>query len=367
MSDTSQDEGTNGRSIANGDPLGGAVHPEGRAVLRGTPVSPGFVVAPAFVYGDILDEVELRRIDPSEVDGEVERLRDAIVLVKKELLKDAEHVSRELGQDKADVFLVHSMILEDKSVLEAVLNSIRNDLMNAEAAVAEEMKRVSGVLASSSDRYLRDRSFDVSDIGKRVIERMLGVWAHCPLTQPMILVSRELRASDTATMERGRILGFVTELGGVESHAAILARSMGVPAMSGVEGILDRVRTGDVVALDGAGGVAIVDPSAETRERYERMREEEKGQRRELVTLLDLPSVTKDGTGISLMSNVGSREDADEAVELRSDGIVLLRSELIFMAANLFLDEEAQFEAYRDVVGTMGERPVTIRTFSICG
>lgn len=363
MAVNSHDTGT-GSPGAVGDGLAGV---EGRSVLRGTPVSPGVVVAPAFVYGDILDEVEVRSIDPSEVDAEIAHLQEAVALVKEELLRDAEHVSRELGQDKADVFLVHSMILEDKSVLEAVLKSIREDLVNAEAAVAEEMKRVSGVLAASDDRYLRDRSFDVSDIGKRVIERMLGVWAHCPLSQPMILVARELRASDTASMERGRILGFVTELGGTESHAAILARSLGVPAISGVEGVLDKVRTGDVIALDGEGGAAIVEPSADTRNRYQRKREAEAEERLELEVMLDLPSVTRDGTKIALMSNVGSAEGAGKAADLRAAGIGLLRSEMLFMAANLFLDEDAQFEAYREAVRAMGDAPVTIRTLDVGG
>jgi len=341
--------------------------PGGQVVLHGTPVSPGIAVAPAFVYGDILDEVEVRTIDASEVEGELARLHDAIALVKKELLRDTEQVTRELGQDKADIFLVHSMILEDRSVLDAILDAIKTNHVNAEAAVAEEMKRVAAVLSSAEDRYLRDRAYDVSDIGKRVIERMLGVWAHCPLTQPMILVARELRASDTASMERGRILGFVTELGGTESHAAILARSLGVPAMAGVEGILDKVRTGEFIAMDGAHGVAVVDPSADTRARYERMREEEIRGRHELASVLALPSVTRDGTEIALLSNVASGDEARQAAELGSDGIGLLRSEMIFMSANLFLDEDAQFEAYREVVESMAGRPVTIRTLDVGG
>jgi len=330
-------------------------------------VSPGIAVAPAFVYGDILDEVEARSIAPSEVDSEIARLREAIELVKGELVRDTEHVSRELGQDQADVFLVHSMILEDPSVLESVLDVIRNDLVNAEAAVASEMKRVAGVLASSEDRYLRDRAYDVSDIGKRVIERLLGVWAHCPLSQPMVLVAHELRASDTASMERGRILGFVTELGGVESHAAILARSLGVPAIVGVDGILDRVRTGDVVALDGTSGAAVVDPTPEVLERYERKREEDATERRYLASVTDLAAVTLDGTEISLMSNVGSVDEAHEAARLNADGIGLLRSELVFMSAEIFLDEDAQYEAYRGAVEAMGGRPVTIRTLDVGG
>ena len=339
----------------------------GSAVLTGTPVSPGVSVAPAFVFGDILDEVEVRRISPGEVDGELSRLMEARSLVKKELLRDTEQIAKELGQDHADIFLVHSMILEDKSVLDAVTARIRDDLVNAEAAVAEEVKRLSSVLSSSDDPYMRDRAYDISDIGKRVIERMLGVYAHCPLSQPMILVARELRASDTASMERGRILGFVTEFGGTESHAAILARSLGVPAIAGVDGIIGRVATGETLAIDGARGIVVVDPSEETKRRYELRREEEARRRDGLATYLNLPSVTRDGVEIALLSNVNSSDEAREASSLHADGIGLLRTELLFMSTGRFLDEDAQFAVYRRVAEAMGERPVTIRTLDIGG
>jgi phosphotransferase system enzyme I (PtsI) len=335
--------------------------------LVGTPVSPGVAVAPAFVYGDILDEVETRTVSPSEIDGEVERLRDAIEVVRRELLRDTEHVSRELGQDEGDVFLVHSMILEDRSVLSAVFDRIRTESINAEAAVAAEMKRVAAVLSTSEDRYLRDRAYDVSDIGKRVIERLLGVWAHCPLSQPMILVAHELRASDTASMERGRILGFVTELGGTESHAAILARSLGVPAIIGVAGIVDQVSTGVMLAMDGDRGTVIVDPGPSAVRQYERMREEDEQQRRRLEAILDLPAETRDGTRVALMSNISSSDEAGEAAALRADGIGLFRSEMVFMSSRLFLDEDSQYDAYSRAVEAMGGRPVTIRTLDVGG
>ena len=342
-------------------------HPTGGEVLRGTAVSPGIAVGPVFVFGDILDEVEVRRIAPSEVEAEIDKLDNAIGLVRTELLRDAEHISDALGPEHADVFLVHSMILEDKAVVDAVRKSIEEELMNAEAAVAAEMKRMAGVLAASEDRYLRDRAFDISDIGKRVIERMLGVWAHCPLTQPMILVASELRASDTAAMDHGRLLGFVTELGGVESHAAILARSLGVPAISGVAGILKKVTTGDIVALDGAAGIAVIDPSPEERAEFERRREEAERERVELKALVGLPSVTSDGVSVSLMSNAASVDDAREAARLKADGIGLLRTELMFLEGRQFLNEEAQFAAYSDVISATGGNPVTIRTLDLGG
>jgi phosphotransferase system enzyme I (PtsI) len=339
----------------------------GEVVLRGTPVSPGIAIAPAFVFGDILNEVEVRSIDPSDVDEEIEKLANAVALVREELARDADQISKALGQDKADVFLVHSMILEDPSVVETLTKKIREELMNAEAAVAEEMKRMVSVLSASEDSYLRDRAYDISDIGKRVIERILGVWAHCPLTQPMILVASELRASDTASMERGRILGFVTELGGPESHAAILARSMGVPAISGVAGILDRVGTGDVIVLDGEEGVAIVGPGGAVLEQYEGLRKERDRRRDLLAEIVDLPSVTADGTPVVLMANVNSVEEGREASRLRAEGVGLLRTELAFMGTGTFMDEEAQYAIYRDVAAAMGGRPVTIRTLDVGG
>ncbi|MBN2565860.1 MAG: phosphoenolpyruvate--protein phosphotransferase [Candidatus Eisenbacteria bacterium] len=335
--------------------------------MIGTPVSPGIAIAPVFVFGDILDEVEVRPIAPSEVDRELSRLDEAVDLVKQELKRDADHISDLLGKEHADIFLVHSMILEDKAVLKTIRAKIRDDLVNAEAAVADEMKRMVDVLSASDDSYLRDRAFDISDIGKRVIERMLGVWAHCPLSQPMVLVARELRASDTASMDRGRLLGFVTELGGRESHAAILARSIGVPAIVGVAGIVDRLKTGDVVAVDGSSGSVVVHPAAETVSEYEARRELRVQERADLASVLSLPAVTRDGVAVTLMTNAGSVEDVREAVNLGADGIGLLRTEMIFMQAANFLDEDSQYRAYSEAAEVMDGRPVTIRTLDVGG
>ena len=183
----------------------------------------------------------------------------------------------------------------------------------------------------------------------------------------MVVVARELRASDTASMDNGRILGFVTELGGKESHAAILARSMGVPAIVGVSGILDRVSTGETIALDGETGAVVIGPSADTSARYERLREENALDRDELASVLELPAVTRDGQGIDLLSNAGSVADALEAEALGAAGIGLLRTELLFMSESRFLDEEAQYETYRAVAEALGGKPVTIRTLDIGG
>lgn len=336
-------------------------------VVRGVPASTGVVVGDAYVYGDILDEVEPRAIAASEVESEIERFRTAVGLVRGELARDAKRISDDLGQAEADVFLVHSMILEDRSVLEAIEGRIRRDLLNAEAVVAGEMKRMSKVLASSDDAYLKDRAYDITDIGKRVIERMLGVWAHCPLRHPMIVVAKELRASDTVTMDRGRILAFVTEYGGKETHAAILARSLGVPAIVGAREILDKVETGDRLVVDGGAGVAFINPPEEILERYRRKYEEAARETADLGGLVHEPSVTMDGERVTLMANIGSVDEAREAAATGAEGIGLFRTELLFMAARSFLEEEEQYRTYREVAEIMEGRPVTIRTLDIGG
>jgi phosphotransferase system enzyme I (PtsI) len=335
--------------------------------MRGIPASPGVAVGPAFVFGDILDEVEAREIGEPEVPSEIERFRAAVALVREELAQDAARIAKELGEEQADVFLVHSMILEDRMVLESIEGRIGGDRVNAEAAVAEEMKKFAQVLARSDDAYLKDRAFDITEIGKRVIERLLGVWAHCPLMHPMIVVARELRASDTVTMDRERILGFVTELGGKQTHAAILARSLGVPAIVGAAGVVQRVRTGETLAVDGATGSVIVNPDRETVEAYTEKRREGERRRAELSPLVDLPAETADGVRLSLEANIASVEDAREAARLNADGIGLFRTELVFMAEGSFLAEDEQYEIYRAVAETMPDKPVTIRTLDIGG
>jgi phosphotransferase system enzyme I (PtsI) len=335
--------------------------------IRGIPASPGVAVGPAFVFGDILDEIETRAIGDGEIGSEIERFHRAVALVKDELAGDADRISKELSEEQAGVFLVHSMILEDRMVLESIEERIRGDRVNAEAAVADEMRKLANVLARSDDAYLKDRAFDITDIGKRVIERMLGVWAHCPLAHPMVVVARELRASDTVTMDRERILGFVTELGGKQTHAAILARSLGVPAIVGAGGVLGRVRTGDILAVDGGSGSVIVEPDRETVDRYNEMRRERERERAGLASLVDLPAETADGVRLSLEANIASVEEAREAARLNADGIGLFRTELVFMAAHTFLGGDEQYEIYRAVAEVMPDKPVTIRTLDVGG
>lgn len=342
-------------------------HDVAEMVIRGIPASPGIVVGQAFVFGDILDEIEEMSIPAERVDEEVSRLRDAVALVKEELERDAERISQQLGKDEAAVFLVHSMILEDKGVQTEIEGRIRRDLVNAEWAVATEMKRVSGVLASSEDSYLRERAFDITDIGKRVIERMLGVWAHCPLVHPMVVVARELRASDTVSMDQGRILGFVTELGGKETHAAILARSLGVPAIVGVTDAVSKIRVGDTLIVDGDSATVFVNPAKRTLERYVELQKEEQRERAGLTPLVGMASATSDGTEVRLMANIGSVDDARRAAEFGAEGVGLFRTELLFMASKMFLSEEEQYRIYSDVARVMTDRPVTIRTLDIGG
>jgi len=335
--------------------------------VTGIPVSPGVVHGPAMLFGDILDEVETRSIQPNQVEFEIKRFRDAVELVKQELARDAERISGELGSSEADIFLVHTMILEDRKLVETIEERIREDLLNADAVVASEMKRVSGVLRGSDDSYLRDRAYDVTDIGKRVIERMLGVWAHCPLTHPMVIVTRELRASDAVSMDRGRVLGFVTELGGRQSHAAILARSLGVPAIVGARGIVDRIRSGDTIVVDGSTGEVLVNPPEEAIRGFAKKREREALEWAELSPYLDAATTTADGERIVLMANISTPDEAAEAASLSADGVGLFRTEMPFIASGSYLSEDEQFEIYRAAAEGIGGRPLTIRTLDIGG
>ncbi len=319
------------------------------------------------LFGDILDEVETRSIQPSQVDFEIKRFRDAVALVKQELARDAERISGELGQSEADIFLVHSMILEDQKLVQTIEDKIRNDHVNADAVVASEMKRVSAVLRGSDDEYLRDRAYDVTDIGKRVIERMLGVWAHCPLTHPMIIVTRELRASDTVSMDRGRVLGFVTESGGREAHAAILARSLGVPAVVGAQGIVDSIHSGDTLVVDGSTGEVLVNPPDEVLDGFKERQHQEALDWAELSPYLDAITKSADGTRIKLMANISTAEESAEAAALSADGVGLFRTEMPFISAGFFLSEEEQYAIYRTAAEGMGELPLTIRTLDIGG
>ncbi len=336
--------------------------------LKGIAASPGIVIGKAYVLQDVLLMVERRTIEEVRAEEEVSRLKQAIRRVVDELMKDSSQMALKIGKRDAEIFLAQIAILRDPYFVAQILKDIRENGANAESAVIRQVDEFGEAFKKMEDSYLRERGADLLDIGRRVVQKLLppqqNPW---DLKEPMILVSPELAPSDTVRLERGKVLAFATESGGKDSHAAILARSLGIPAVLGIDGLLSRVNKGDTVIVDGDTGIVLIRPPAELIRNYQDLQNKRESYQTELYELVSLPSQTLDGREIRLWANIGGLTDLEYSLRFGAYGIGLFRTELPFLVWGRFLSEEEQFSLYQKIVTGANGRDVTIRTLDFGG
>jgi phosphoenolpyruvate-protein phosphotransferase (PTS system enzyme I) len=336
--------------------------------LKGIAASPGIVIGKAYVLQDILLMVERRSIEEAHAEEEVAHLKQAIRRVVDELMEDNSQMSLKIGKKDAEIFLAHLSILQDPYFITQILKDIRENGVNAESAVMRQVDEFGEAFKKMDDPYLRERGADLRDIGRRVIQKLMPLqqtlW---DLKEPVILVSPELAPSDTVRLDREKVLAFATESGGKDSHAAILARSLGIPAVLGIEGLLSRVNKGDTLIVDGDTGIVLIRPPAELIQNYEDLQRKRELYQKDLQKLISLPSKTLDGREIRLWANIGGLTDLEYSLRFGAYGIGLFRTELPFLVWRRFLSEDEQFSLYQNVVTGAGGREVTIRTLDFGG
>jgi len=336
--------------------------------LKGIPASPGIVIGKACVFQDILYLVERRSVGEGHAEQEIVRLKQAIRLVTNELIQDNLRVSQEIGKREAGIFLAHVAILEDPYFISQIFQEIRENGINAEASVLRQIDAFKKVFEKMDDPYIKARAQDLSDIGRRVIQKLMpSEDSICDLEEPIIVVASELTPSDTIRLDREKVLAFATESGGKESHAAILARSFEIPAVVGLEGLVSKVKKGDLLVVDGDMGLVMIDPPEEVIQNYHDLQKKREIYRSELKKIIPLPSETMDGHQIRLWANIGSLVDLEYAMHFGAHGIGLFRTELPFLVWRRFLSEDEQFTLYQKVVTQAGGREVTIRTLDFGG
>ena len=339
-----------------------------RGFLKGIPASPGIVMGRACVFQDILYLVERKNLEEGDAESEVARLKQAVRQVRDELIQDQLRVMREIGKREAEIFLAHVAILEDPYFISKVIQDIRENGTNAEAAVMGGMEEFRKAFEKMGDSYFRSKAQDLRDIGRRVVKKLMPRQTLvCDLSEPIIIVASELTPSDTVRLDRDKVLAFATESGGRESHAAILARSFGIPAVVGLEGLLSKVKKGDFFVVDGDLGMVVVNPPEEVISNYRDLQEKRESYRAGLQKMVLLPSETLDGHGVRLWANIGSLVDLEYALHFGAHGIGLFRTELPFLVWRRFLSEEEQFTLYHKVVTQAKGREVTIRTLDFGG
>ena len=332
--------------------------------FQGKSVYKGIVMGPVAVLKKNDYQVKRARIEDPE--AEVKRVKEAVEVSKKQLGRLYDKAVREVGEASAAIFEVHQMMLEDEDYLESMQNMIRTELVNAEYAAAATGDNFAEMFAAMDDEYMKARSADVKDISERLVRTLSGEGDNdLSSMEPSIIVADDLSPSETVQMDKEKILAFVTVHGSTNSHTAILARMMNIPALIGVPMDLNGLKTGMTAVVDGFSGQVIFEPEEDVQKETEKRMQEEAEKQKLLEELKGKENVTPDGRKINIYANIGSVGDLGYVMENDAGGIGLFRSEFLYLGRNDFPTEEEQFQAYKQAVQTMAGKKVIIRTLDI--
>ena len=332
--------------------------------FSGKSVYKGIVLGKTAVLGNQDTPVKHRKID--DVKAEVERVRLAGIKAKEQLQILYDKALKEVGETNAAIFEVHQMVLEDEDFLDSIHNMIQTEMVNAEYAIAMTGDNFSEMFAAMDDDYMKARAADIKDISNRLIRILEGRKETGPYSEePVIIIADDLSPSETVQMDKEKILAFVTVHGSANSHTAILARMMNIPALIGVPMDLDRIRTGMTAVVDGFAGTVTFEPDEALCEEAKRQMEEEQEKLRLLEELKGKENITLGGRKINLYANIGSVSDIGYVLENDAGGIGLFRSEFLYLGREKLPTEEEQFQAYKQAAQMMAGKKVIIRTLDI--
>lgn len=330
--------------------------------ISGKSVYGGIAIGRLSIYQKIENQIKRKKIE--DTDAEIKRFEAAREEAKKQLAGLYEKALQEVGEVNAAIFEVHQMMLDDLDYIEAITNMITGQEVNAEYAVANTGDNFSEMFAAMEDDYMRERAADVKDISNRVISILQGkAFAGMDSKEPVILLADDLAPSETVQLDKSMVLSFVTRFGSTNSHTAILARTMNIPALIGVDFPADA--DGKIGIVDGYEGKIIIDPPMSVMEDYEKRKEKEEEKKRLLLELKGKENVTLDGRKINLYANIGGVSDVASVLANDAGGIGLFRSEFLYLEAKDYPGEEEQFQAYRTVAENMAGKKVVIRTLDI--
>jgi phosphotransferase system enzyme I (PtsI) len=343
--------------------------------LHGIPVSRGIAIGRAHLMAPAALDVKHYLVAEEQVEAEVSRLQQALAAVHKELQTLWNELPKDAPTELGAFIDVHALILSDPMISEAPLDIIRARHYNAEWALLTQIDELSAQFDEIEDPYLRERKADIQQVAERVLKVLLGTERSLPEPAPtgddeyqpqMIIVAHDISPADMLQFRDRSFIGFVTDVGGQNSHTAIVARSLDIPAAVGMSGASTLIEQDDWLIIDGEAGVVIANPSALILNQYRERQGAAARARKKLQKLKKTPAITKDGTEITLLANIELPDDCPAALEAGANGVGLFRSEFLFMGRNNKIpSEEEQFEQYKKAVTAMKGRPVTIRTLDI--
>jgi len=337
--------------------------------LKGIAASPGVAIGRAFLLDSEEMSIQKKPIRDSAIPKEIARFEEALTRTRAEILGIRDKISHEMGQEHGDIFNAHLLVIEDRALIEEVIERIKKEKFACEFILAEVLKKYVQSFLKIDDEYLRERVSDITDVGKRVIRHLVGTQraSLSDLKEKVIVIAYDLSPSDTAVMHRKNVVGFATDIGGRTSHTAIMAKSLEIPAVVGLEAVTHHIKDGDTLILDGIQGVVIIDPGPSELQKYKqeqlRFQEFSKG----LKKFKDLPCVTQDGRYVELSANIELPEETLSVLSHGADGIGLYRTEFLYMNRSDLPLEEEQYQAYKKVLKEMTPKPVIVRTFDLGG
>ncbi len=337
--------------------------------LTGIPASPGVAIGPAFLFNSVEPLIVRRTIEHGQISLEVARFEEALTQTRRQILDIQKQLAQEMGQDHAEIFNAHLLVLEDRALIEEVLSGLHRDHVNVEFLFSETVKKYIRAFAKIDDEYLKERTADIEDVRKRMLRNLLGKdhESLATLNAPVVVVSYDLSPSDTASMHKGHVLALVTAIGGRTSHTAIMAKSLEIPAVVGLGKATQHIRKGDRLIVDGTHGDVWLDPDEATVAAYEEKRHTLVAMGERLSEIRDLPAETTDGHKVVLSANIELPEELDSVIAHGAEGIGLYRTEFFYMSRTDLPSEEDQFAAYKAVAERMRPHTVIIRTFDLGG
>jgi phosphotransferase system enzyme I (PtsI) len=344
-----------------------AEEPRPEVRLTGIAAAPGVARGPAYPLMRGMAIVACEKV--ADPEAEIRRLEGALAATRVEIAQLRDDVARKLNESEASIFDAHLLVLEDVALIDDVSREVRSSGFNVEFCFQEVAQRYIEIFEKMDDDFLRERASDIRDVTGRVLDQLLGTQPERvgQAAQAHVVAARDLTPSDTAGLHDGGVLAFVTEEGGRTSHSAIMARSLDVPAVVGVKGLMEAVREDDVILVDGETGLVILNPTPETIDGY-RDKEQAIRQRRDRVRAeVSFPDLTADGSAFSLLANIGDSAEMEDALAYCARGIGLYRTENLYLRLDGWPDESVQYEEYAEAVRLAKGRPVTFRTLDIGG
>ncbi|MDP2939216.1 MAG: phosphoenolpyruvate--protein phosphotransferase [Candidatus Omnitrophota bacterium] len=339
-------------------------------ILKGIPAASGVAFGPAYLLGKEDFIVPARPISENDIPLEIARFEEALIQTRREIIDIQKKIAQEMSSEHAQIFDAHLLVLEDRMLIEEVISRIKKEHLSVEYVFSEELKKYMNVFSNIEDEYLRERVSDINDVGKRILKSLLGKKKSIgldELTEQLIIVAHDLSPSDTASMHRQNVIAFATDVGSRTSHTAIMAKSLGIPAVVGLEEATFKVKNRDFLIVDGRLGLVIINPDEKTLENYRIEQTKISILKDRFSNIKDLPAQTLDGRKVEIAANLELPEEIPSIISHGAAGIGLYRSEYFYMNRVDLPSEEEHYQAYKFVAEAIHPYSVIIRTLDLGG